>query len=63
MVGGILSVIVHDLAPTATRSPHLSLLAPTPTSIRNEQYAFLVQPLTLVVSNSTSWFDYNMKST
>ncbi len=44
MVWGVLSLIVHDLAPTATQSPHLSLLGPTPTSIGNEQYALSVQP-------------------
>lgn len=38
-VEGILSSIVLDLARTATQSPHLSLLGPTPTSIGNEQYA------------------------
>jgi len=63
MVGGILSLIVHDLAPTATHSPHLSLLGLTPTSIGNEQCARPVQAPTLVVSNSTSWFHYNIKST
>jgi len=63
MVWGVLSLIVHDLAPTTTQSPHLSLLGPTPTSIGNEQYTLSVQPSTLVVSNSTSWFDYNIKNT
>jgi hypothetical protein len=38
-VEGILSSIVLDLARTATQSPHLSFLGPTPTSIGNEQYA------------------------
>jgi len=38
-VGEILSSIVLDLARTTTKSPHLNLLAPTPTSIGNEQYA------------------------
>jgi hypothetical protein len=63
VVWGVLSLIVDDLAPTATQSPHLSLLGSTPTSIGNEQYALSVQPSTLVVSNSTSWFDYNIKNT
>jgi len=38
-VGEIWSSIVLDLPRTATKSPHLSLLGPTPTSIGNEQYA------------------------
>jgi hypothetical protein len=56
MVGRILSLIVHDLAPSATQSPHLRLLGLTPASIGNEQCARRVQAPTLVVSNSTSWF-------